>query len=253
MEWLWAHETQLDVLVSIFPWKTPHLATTATVTLKWQRAICDSLQLIQLVVISVNPDCRNIFFESKERPATGENKPCPILHPLCMELLEKKIDMPLLIYDTLDVCEESFLYFYNVPGENQYFPFEAPPKSGFWCLFFNFSFRCIVGLCFLQLAIKQFGRSLSFMIVVKWLSKPHRPMHNLCVEMNAVSCTHLIDMSNKTAKIITSTACYICTNIATNKCKRELLQCVGHTINTRLKGGLACRCIIEALITYNSV
>ena len=41
------------------------------------------------------------------------------------------IDMPLLIYDTLDVCEESFLYFYNVLGENQYFPFEAPPKSGF--------------------------------------------------------------------------------------------------------------------------
>ena len=62
----------------------------------------------QLVVISVNPDCRNIFFESKEKPATGENKPCPILHPLCMELLEEKIDMPLLIYDTLDVCEESF-------------------------------------------------------------------------------------------------------------------------------------------------
>ena len=62
-------------------------------------------------------------------------------------------------------------------------------------------------------------------------------MHKLCVVMNAVSCTHLIDMSNKTAKIITSTACYICTNIGTNKCKRELLQSVGHTINTRLKAG----------------
>ena len=93
--------------------------------------------------------------------------------------------------------------------------------------------------------------------MVKWLSKLHRPMHKLCVVMNAVSCTHLIDMSNKTAKIITSTACYVCTNIGTNKCKRELLQCVGHTINTRLdflfKGDLACRCIIEALIPYNSV
>ena len=99
----------------------------------------------------------------------------------------------------------------------------------------------------------KLGRSLSFMIVVKWLSKPHRPVHKLCVVMNAVSCTHLIDMSNKTAKIITSTACYICTNVATNKCKRELLQCVGHTINTPLKGGLACRCIFEALIPYNSV
>ena len=90
-----------------------------------------SLQLKQLYVTSVNPDCTNIFFESKERPTTGENRPCPILHPLCMELLEKKIDMPLLIYDTLDVCEESFLYVYNVLGENQYFPFEVFPKSGF--------------------------------------------------------------------------------------------------------------------------
>ena len=52
--------------------------------------------------------------------------------------------------------------------------------------------------------------------MVKWLSKPHRPMHKLCVVMNTVSCTHLIDMSNKTAKVITSTACYICTNIATH-------------------------------------
>ena len=53
---------KLDVLVSIFP-KTPHLATTATATLKSQRAICNSLQLKQLVVISINPDRRNIFFK----------------------------------------------------------------------------------------------------------------------------------------------------------------------------------------------
>ena len=58
------------------------------------------------------PDGQSILKSKRktERPATGENKPCPILHPLCMELLEEKIDMPLLIYDTLDVCEESFLY-----------------------------------------------------------------------------------------------------------------------------------------------
>mgnify|MGYP002804227815 FL=1 len=38
--------------------------------------------------------------------------------------------MPLtLIYGTLDVCAESFLYFCNVLGKNQYFPFEAPHKS----------------------------------------------------------------------------------------------------------------------------
>ena len=68
---------KLDVLVFIFP-EILHLATTATATLKSQRVICDSLQLKQPVVISVNPDRRNIFFESKERPATGENKLCPI-------------------------------------------------------------------------------------------------------------------------------------------------------------------------------
>ena len=47
----------------------------------------------------------------------------------------------------------------------------------------------------------KLGRSLSFMIVVKWLSKSHRPMHKLCVVMYALSCIHLIDMSNKTAAI----------------------------------------------------
>ena len=154
MKWLWAHKTQLDVLVSIFPWKT--LILQQLLLSHWshkgQYAIVfnwDSLLSYHLIaeIYSLN--------QKIERSATGENKPCPILHPLCMELLEKKIDMPLLIYDTLeslDVYEESFLYFYNVLSENQYFPFEAPPKSGFWCLFFNFSFCCIVGLSFLQLA-----------------------------------------------------------------------------------------------------
>ena len=52
--------------------KISHLATTATATLKSQRAICDSLQLKQPVIILVNPDRRNIFFESQERPGTGE-------------------------------------------------------------------------------------------------------------------------------------------------------------------------------------
>ena len=82
------------------------LATTATATLRSQRAICDSLQLKQLVVISVNPVVNHsLKSESIERSATGENKLCPILHLLCMELLEKKTVVPLtLIYGTLDVC-----------------------------------------------------------------------------------------------------------------------------------------------------
>lgn len=53
---------KLDVLVSIFP-EIPHLATTATATLKSQKEICDRLQIIDPVVISVNPDRSNIFLE----------------------------------------------------------------------------------------------------------------------------------------------------------------------------------------------
>ncbi|CAB4009302.1 Hypothetical predicted protein [Paramuricea clavata] len=120
---------KLDVLVSIFP-EIPHLATTATATLKSQKEICDRLQIIDPVVISVNPDRSNIFLESKKRPATGEDKLHPILEPLCKELLEKKINMPLtLVYGTLNICAESFLFFANMLGKKQYFPLGAPPKS----------------------------------------------------------------------------------------------------------------------------
>jgi hypothetical protein len=120
---------KLDVLVSIFP-EIPHLATTATATLKSQKTICDQLQLKDPTVISVNPDRSNIFLQSKERPATGEDKLHPILEPLCRELLENKLNMPLtLVYGTLNVCAEGFLFFANILGKKQYFPLGAPPKS----------------------------------------------------------------------------------------------------------------------------
>jgi hypothetical protein len=43
----------------------------------WSTAIKDP------VIISVNPDRDNIFLESKQRPATGEDKLHPILESLC--------------------------------------------------------------------------------------------------------------------------------------------------------------------------
>ena len=62
----------------------------------------NSLLSYQLTLIA---EIHSLKSESIERPATGENKLCPILHLLCMELLEKKTDMPLtLIYGTLHVC-----------------------------------------------------------------------------------------------------------------------------------------------------
>ena len=50
-----------------------------------------------------------------------------------------------------DIWHTGCVYFCNVLGENQYFPFEAYPKSGFSFLFFNFSFCCIVALSFCNL------------------------------------------------------------------------------------------------------
>ena len=115
--------------MSIFP-NIPHLATTATATLKSQKAICELLQLKDPVSVSANPDRSNIFLESRERPATGVDRLQPILEPLCAELLEKKIEMPLtLVYGSLNVCAESFLFFSNMLGKKQYFPLGAPHKS----------------------------------------------------------------------------------------------------------------------------
>jgi hypothetical protein len=115
--------------MSFFP-DIPHMATTATATIKSQKIICESLQLEDPIIVSANPGRRNIFFQSKERPATGEDKLTPILEPLCLELLEKNINMPLtLVYGTLNTCAESFLFFANRLGNNQYFPIGAPSKS----------------------------------------------------------------------------------------------------------------------------
>ena len=127
---------KLDVLVSIFP-KTSHLATTAAATLKSQRAIY-SLQLKQLVVISINPDRRNIFFK------IWINRKAFMI---CVWSYWRKNWHA----SYFDIWHTGCVYFCNVLGENQYFLFDAYPKSGFWFLFFNFSFCCIVALSFCNL------------------------------------------------------------------------------------------------------
>ena len=70
-----------------------------------------------------------------------------------MELLEEKIDMPLLIYDTLDVCEESFFVLIMCLVKISTFHLRHLLKVDFDVCFLT---CCIVGLSFLQVAIQQF-------------------------------------------------------------------------------------------------
>ena len=156
MEWLWAHETQLDDLVSIFPWKP--LILQQLLLSHWsdkgQYAIVfnwNSLLSYQLILIAE-------IYSLNQKKGLQQVKINHVLYCiLCVWSYWRKKLTCLFWYMTHWMfVKKVFLYFYNVLGENQYFPFEAPPKSGFWCLFFNFSFCCIVGLSFLQLAIKQF-------------------------------------------------------------------------------------------------
>ena len=100
---------KLDVLSSLFP-SVPHVALTATATRATQAFITDSLKLDEAVVIEVNPDRKNIFYECKVRPSSGEEKVTAVLEPLEKELLEKKISMPLtIVYGSLATCSDAFM------------------------------------------------------------------------------------------------------------------------------------------------
>ena len=112
----------MDVLSSIFS-GIPHLALTATATKSTKEAILDALKLDNAVVVEANPDRRNIFYESRQRPSSGEDKLDVVLAPLATELREKKVEMPLtIVYGTLSTCADAFLFFNHFLGKEQYFP-----------------------------------------------------------------------------------------------------------------------------------
>lgn len=103
---------------------------TATATSSTKELILDSLRLENAVVIEANPDRSNIFYESKLRPSSGEDKLDVILAPLADEVMEKKIDMPLtIVYGTLATCADAFLFFSQRLGKEQYFPTGADHTS----------------------------------------------------------------------------------------------------------------------------
>lgn len=70
-----------------------------------------------------NPDRKNIFYECKVRPSSGEDKLDAVLSPLANELKEKQIDMPLtIVYGSLATCSDAFLFFSQSLGKDQYYP-----------------------------------------------------------------------------------------------------------------------------------
>ena len=112
----------MDILSSIFP-SIPHVALTATATTSTKELIIDSLRLDNAFLVEANPDRSNIFYESKLRPSSGEDKLDAVLAPLADELMEKKIEMPLtIVYGTLATCADAFLCFSQHLGKEQYFP-----------------------------------------------------------------------------------------------------------------------------------
>lgn len=107
------------------------MALTATATKSTQEWIKESLHLDEaVVVIEANPDRKNIFYEFKIRPSTGDQKLNAVLLPLSNELIEKKINMPLtIVYGSLATCSESFLFFSQTLGKDQYYPSGADPVA----------------------------------------------------------------------------------------------------------------------------
>ena len=114
--------TKVSILSSHFP-HALIIALTATATLDMQKEIIESLGMSQPAVITVNPDRPNIYFASFSRPSRGSHKLLEILEPLTKELQTKRDNFPLtLIYGNLETISESYLYFSQTLGIDQYDP-----------------------------------------------------------------------------------------------------------------------------------
>ena len=101
----------------------PKLSLTTTATHCRKREICDSLGLINPSIIEVNPDRRNIYFAAEKRPNRGDDKLDKILNPLVDELRQKKIEAPkTLIYGSMEIIGECYMYFSKQLGMMQYYP-----------------------------------------------------------------------------------------------------------------------------------
>ena len=110
------------MLMSIFP-KIPFLAMTATATLKMKKDVSTSLGMIDPTFIEPSPDRLNIYFRASQRPDRGDDKLTPILTPLIEKLKANRLSFPLtIVYGTLQVIGDCFLFASNTMGSSQYEP-----------------------------------------------------------------------------------------------------------------------------------
>ena len=110
---------------TIFP-SANILALTATATITRKKEICQSLGLTNAEVNKVNPDRRNIFFSVFPRPNHGDNKLYDILYPIVLELLDKNVMEPkTLLYGTMEIISECYIFFSQHLGRQQYFQIGA--------------------------------------------------------------------------------------------------------------------------------
>jgi hypothetical protein len=96
---------------------------TATTTYDTQCKIIESLCMSRPQIVKTNPDRPNIYFCCKKRGNSGEEKLAPILDNLVAELDSLGLNTPFtLVYGTLEVVSECFLYVSSKLGKKQYYP-----------------------------------------------------------------------------------------------------------------------------------
>ena len=100
---------------------------TATATVDMQAKIIESIGLEYPVIIKSNPDRPNIYFSCQRRANSGDEKLSSILDPLVDELKNRRLGTLLtLVYGSLEIVSDCFLYLSTKLGKHQYYPVGAP-------------------------------------------------------------------------------------------------------------------------------
>ena len=122
---------KLSVLRSLFP-EVPFLCLTATAPISVITKIKKSLAMKTYIVISVNPNRKNVFLSKriKKDKVHGLNAYEEILVPIAEELAVKQMDYPqTIIYCHLRYAFESYRIFRSVLQANQYTGVRKPSNS----------------------------------------------------------------------------------------------------------------------------
>ena len=98
----------------------------------------ESLGMIDLMVIHVNPNRKNISFSSSRRGNHGDEKLANILQQLVTNLCYQRLDLPLTIIDgTLETISSCYEYFSSHLQKEQY-ELVGAPKLAQYRLFTQF-------------------------------------------------------------------------------------------------------------------